>query len=307
MNNIIFLLLLVALQGRELHGVSCPYGELPGSFFSLSNESIAGERYQILDSECQLENKLLKVPDLPQLSVLFLGDSVDWFIMETACLTHIKGETPIQRIDRFHSFNYCVPPKGEKGVKLGQMYLPGVHPTGPYFLMEQKPNTLERIPLAISEFKKKQHVSRIDCIVLSSNLWDLARLCKVENNTSCQGLFLDKEFIEGWMQNLTRVIEAVREESKPSEPMLIFHTTAMPHTDCETGRVTMKDYLGSSEYVHQLNEAGRLVARREGLQIIDLSRMTQGLGTRHRLQDVVHIQPMIRQEIFNLILNVMGE
>lgn len=288
-----------------MHGESrCPFGELPGSFVSLSNESVAGNRYQVHDSDCQLENKLLLVPSM-ELSVLFLGDSIDWFIMETACLMHIKGETPIQRIDRFHSFNYCVPPLKTKGVKLGQMYIPGVHPSGPYFLMEQKPDTLERITLAISEFKKKLHVTSIDAIVISSNLWDLARLCKVENHTSCQGPFLEQDFIKGWMRNFTRVIKAVRDVSQPNEPMLIYHTTAMPNADCETGRVTMKDYLGSSAYAHQLNEAGLEVASKEGIEIIDLARMTQGLGTRHRLQDVVHPQPKIREEVFNLLLNIV--
>ena len=295
------MLLLTRLHGESK---SCAFGELPGSFLSLSDASIAGERYKVLGDECQLENKLLVVPNIEQLSILFLGDSVDWFIMETACLIHIEGETPIQRIDRFHSFNYCVPPQG-KGIKLGQMYLPGVHPTGPYFLMEQKPNTLERILLAISEFKKKLLVTAIDAVVISSNLWDLARLCKVENHTSCQGTFLDEEFMQGWMRNFTLVIKAVRDSSFPSEPLLIYHTTAMPNADCETGRVTMKDYLGSSEYVHQLNEAGRVVAKKEGLEMIDLSRMTQGMGSVHRLQDVVHPQPKIREEIFNLILNVI--
>lgn len=69
----------------------------------------------------------------------------------------------------------------------------------------------------------------------------------------------------------------------------------------------MKDYLGNSEYVHQLNEAGLAVARREGLEIIDLARMTQGLGTRDRLMDVVHPTQKIREEVFNVLLNVILE
>lgn len=122
-------------------------------------------------------------------------------------------------------------PAGNTGLLLGQMYLPGVHPSGPYFLMERTPNTLERVPLAISEFKKKHHVTTIDAIVVSANLWDLARLCKVESQGSCQGSFLNLSFINGWMSNFTALINKIKSSALPSEPIIVFHTTAMPHAD----------------------------------------------------------------------------
>ncbi len=61
--------------------IPCALGQLPGTFVE---GAPAGGRFQLLSSECQLQNLLEKhsrqrsTASRQQVSILMLGDSVDW-------------------------------------------------------------------------------------------------------------------------------------------------------------------------------------------------------------------------------------
>jgi len=127
----------------------CHFGELPG----LMNYSAQpGSRYQLYNTDCQLENLLVSrsapVDDgmdgmarssadftKQQLSVLLLGDSVDWYALATMCEVMNGTLVPYGALQqRNYAINgrrdmmHCSASGNE--LHIGMHHLPGVHPTG---------------------------------------------------------------------------------------------------------------------------------------------------------------------------------
>ena len=91
---------------------------------------------------------------LPLISMLLLGDSVDWRMMSHICNRFLKGAImPVeargypQRRDRF---TYC---DTNKRIKMGTLYIPGVHPTGPYAWQTVKGNDRHRLNDTVRLFR----------------------------------------------------------------------------------------------------------------------------------------------------------
>ena len=67
--------------------------------------------------------------------------------------------------------------------------------------------------------------------------------------------------------------------------LVVYHTTALPSPEA--------DWLGNPHYVHQLNEAGMLVAEQHGVDIIDIEGMLFGLPPNRYLRDKHHPNSMV--------------
>lgn len=77
--------------------------------------------------------------------------------------------------------------------------------------------------------------------------------------------------------------------------LLAYHTSALAHYN--------KTALGTRLWGHQINVAGRLVAEREGLFILDLEPLTGHLPPDVYLRDMHHPRPPFLVELFNMLLN----
>ena len=90
----------------------------------------------------------------PVVSMLFLGDSVDWRMMSHICNRFLKGAImPVEARgypQRRDSFTYC---ETSKRIKMGALYLPGVHPTGPYAWQTVKGNDQHRLNETVRLFR----------------------------------------------------------------------------------------------------------------------------------------------------------
>jgi hypothetical protein len=114
-------LAIVGICAIHVHG-KCLYGTLPGIFRVDQPE---GERWQLLTPKCQLQNylqiyanKVQPVNPPPPLSMLFLTDSMDRFLMHAFCDAY-KGK---KYSPGTVGFNYC-DTKGTTRLIIGQVRL----------------------------------------------------------------------------------------------------------------------------------------------------------------------------------------
>jgi hypothetical protein len=170
---------------RTLGGLShtgpekCHYGSLPGHWVSSEPE---GAKWQLLGGSCQLHNYLTDYKQhqnasLPEIGVLLLSDSTDRYLVEFLCEylqgTKVTVFDPRDGLPSFNAYAFHVCNTTAR-LQLAAAYYPGVHPTGP-FHMNVKQNYSERFAMAekmwVQQFKRPP-----DMVVVSSLLWDIARL-----------------------------------------------------------------------------------------------------------------------------------
>lgn len=133
-----------------------------------------------------------------------------------------------------------------------------------------------------------------DLIIMASNFWDLSRMVLKEKIDISNGLSPDA--IEGYERNLTTWIHHVR-ETFSNQSHLVFHTHPQPAPEAYKQKW---DYLPW----HQLNEAGRLVAEKEGLELVDYDRITRPFPPEKWSKDGLHPFDWVSQEILNVYLNI---
>jgi hypothetical protein len=76
----------------------------------------------------------------------------------------------------------------------------------------------------------------------------------------------------------------------------------------DNGGLLKTPHLRRSQYVEQLNAAGREVAHGElGMCLLDAALMTAGLNEEQRLSDDSHPSEMVWEEMMNLLLNIAEE
>ena len=233
----------------QLPGRACSsrLGQLPGTFLLGQPH---GENFQFLSSTKPLHNLLKRytMPEsvggaqqeprisegtsppgapLPTVSILLLGDSVDWRMMAHACKKFLKGniQPTSEYPARQQQFTYC---NSTSSLKLGAVYLPGVHPTGPYAWGVAEGNDQQRLSAAVKLFRSSLGVpDGPDMVVLAAAFWDLSRIChsdKAPDCGHCQGSLLTPQFLHGWMHNFTSLFQRVQTALKPHSPIAVFHT-----------------------------------------------------------------------------------
>mmetsp|Transcript_12048 Transcript_12048/g.25898 ORF Transcript_12048/g.25898 Transcript_12048/m.25898 type:complete len:485 (+) Transcript_12048:462-1916(+) len=293
-------------QHSPLVSEPCRYGELPGVFLPGQE---AGARYQLHGRECRLDNMIARLqagdPELVgrQMSILMLGDSVDWYAMKAMCKWILEGEVQPNELTRRQHLTWCETPKYPL-LQLGMMYIPGVHPAGPYF-NHLNPNTSSRITLGIEQFKAAFGVSHPHMLVVSANFWDLARACTFESPHHCSASGLPLPFLDHWLLNYTAVVQQALRELQPHRPLLVTHTQAMPRIANHSTGAFDEAFLGYSVLVAQLNSMAREAARQLGMQLVDLAAMAGGLPADQALMDEHHPVYEMQMEVFNIYLNML--
>ena len=143
------------------HRCLAQIGQRPGTFVEGRDP---GSRWSVLGNESAhlpLLNLLqayaaagpAAAPSMPPtVSILLLGDSVDWRMMAHICERFLRGSIrPVRDYpQRRDEFTYC---DTTKRVKMGALYLPGVDPTGPYAWRTVKGNDLGRLNETVRLFR----------------------------------------------------------------------------------------------------------------------------------------------------------
>jgi hypothetical protein len=101
------------------------------------------------------------------------------------------------------------------------MNIPGVHPTGPYHLNSGGfiGNVSHKISVGMARWHELLGAQPPDMVVLNAHLWDLARIFQydslymIKHKASVFNILSDllpSEAVEGYIRNLTLVVEQVR-------------------------------------------------------------------------------------------------
>jgi hypothetical protein len=160
---------------------------------------------------CQLQNLLMPAAGATT-SVLLLGDSVDLHLaQEYAGALNVTLQPVVPeggKRNRNVLFTAHIPADAAAGrgqLLLGMRHLLGVHPTGPYHANETGSYKV-RIPAALAEFKSefKRHP---DMVLLSSNMWDQARMWTRRDNLHGVANKLLPEAVHSWAANFTQVLQ----------------------------------------------------------------------------------------------------
>ncbi|GAX74967.1 hypothetical protein CEUSTIGMA_g2413.t1 [Chlamydomonas eustigma] len=313
--------------------VPCHLGKLPGTWLE---SAPIGSQYQLLTwpgSNCQIKNYLAEATQSHEVkatenagrdmsmthnktSILFLGDSVDRLMMEDVCALQSGIVLPrYNSTNLYDSFFYCYAPKAK--LQLGYHSILGVHPTGPYMGAVQSPKTLQRIKTAVKEFGKvfagpKQ---QLDAVVIASNFWDIGRICHPDvagrDPKLCSGAVLPPWFLAEWMTNFTSVVNKVKEAlgNHVHSTKLIYHTELKPRVMNYTSgeHSSSKGKLGRSQYVAQLNAAGRITANVLGMHEADFAVIAEGFTREQSLRDCHHPTEKLGLEFFNIYLNIIHQ
>lgn len=157
----------------------CNYGSLPGHWVSSESE---GAKWQLLGSSCKLHNYLADYKQhhndsLQDIGILLLSDSTDRYLVQFLC-EYLQGTKvtlfdPSDGLPAFNAYAFHVCNTTAR-LQLASAYYPGVHPTGP-FHMNVKQNYTERFKTA-ARLWTRQFKRPPDMVVVSSLLWDIARL-----------------------------------------------------------------------------------------------------------------------------------
>jgi len=119
---------------------------------------------------------------------------------------------------------------------------------------------------------------------------------------------LSMGFLNGWMHNFTMVVDAVKASFAPHVPLLAFHTTVLPRYEDprNVSGLSVEWLHGRYLATHQLNEAGKHIARKLHMVVVDMAQMAGGLVPQRALRDTHHPSKVVLQETWNLYLNIMA-
>lgn len=200
--------------------------------------------------------------------------------------------------------NTCSTPRTNRRLRLLASYIPGVHPSGPYH-KGRKLGFRRRIDQAATVWHAYAS-GPPDIIIISSTLWDLARLSAFQPDIMKKEE-LPRDYLESWVDNYTRVVEYTRLRVNAPDAMFVYHTNMMPRYDSASGDM-IKAYLGRANHIRQLNSAGRHAASLLGMEVVDYEAVAaRFLEGQTYLVDMIHPNPQVGLELANIYLNYISQ
>ena len=238
-------------------------------------------------------------------TILLIGDSVERFTVEDFCGTAEASmawtvlDGPIIAASQVDT-DLLTCTIGQ--LVLAFMHIPGVHPTGPWFMGDVNASTPLFKATAAINFLSGQLGRNPDLVVLSSNFWDVSRV-NTHSSATLQRPF-DAAFIQQWMADAEALFDAV-DELVP-KAVKVLHTTALPAlVDCNGGNHVHK-HLGSRMHVTQLNMAMRRLAGRLSWHLIDLEEMLNGFWPPSvYVRDAHHPKPWVLLTVVDMYLAIL--
>ncbi|KAG1665225.1 hypothetical protein FOA52_011413 [Chlamydomonas sp. UWO 241] len=200
--------------------------------------------------------------------------------------------------------NTCVALGGR--LRLLAAHTPGVHPTGPFHKQRPQP-ARARVDAAALVWRALAPGMGVgpDVVVVSSTLWDLARMSTYEPHlVSTPELPLST--LSGWATNYSALVGYAKEVI-PGQPLYVFHTTMAPKYDALTGTMD-KGYLGHANHIRQLNAAGCAAAATLGMEVLDYGAVAaRFLEGQSYLEDLIHPGSEVALELANIYLNYAAQ
>lgn len=202
---------------------SCSFGTLPGWWDSKAE---LGSRWRLLDPHCQLHNYISDYTKhsadinsssrspLPQIGMLFLGDSVDSFMLEDFCkLAHgtwrqdgLQVDVNAKPAHSYYAINWCEC----EHLVLAQFFILSVARDGSYFLNHNM-SWQSRIAHVKDVWHSKLKLPPPQLVILHCALWDLARIAHTGVYPMLKNVNeLPSEFLQEWMANLTSLVQFAR-------------------------------------------------------------------------------------------------
>ena len=259
--------------------------------------------------------------------VLFFGDSIDSYNMFELCeqLNTTKEHWSPGDKDgdgkynhAYDSLNFCMTPSG---LFVGNYFMCGVSFSGPYW-QQQTLTPFERIEWSLknwtqggpwphhSDEGRNKTMAPPWLIIFSSNLWDLAG-AHDRKEGFLPNKVLSDTFLDSLVDNYTKIVIKMKEVYPKST--LVWKTTALPaHSKSMNDAHMIGDapatvFFHSIAAVKQVNAAGRAVAKRHGLLILDAEEMASWLTPHMYLRDASHPNKRFALDVGNLMLNMLQD
>jgi hypothetical protein len=299
------------VKGRRKSAVD--YGwldTLDVGYWNLSRDS--GERF-ILHT-FRLENivhnmKKNKVTESPR--ILFLGDSTDIRVIANSCeflgcslMSSHPSLEPSEangKRNNFSIFKYS----NCSSISMGMRFIPGVHQDGPYNQRTHGVPDGRVSSFWVRSLEAKnmfvQYFNALpEMVVIGSNYWDIARLVLYENYTDSPYVGLSPRVMTSFGRNMTLWIRHLK-QILPDIP-IVYHTHTIPkHTD----QGKMRSWKVHQISVDQLNALGMMTARREGVHVVDLRKLSASFTAGALHVDDHHTHDWFNLELLNIYLNIL--
>ena len=243
-------------------------------------------------------------------------------------------------LDRYHhhygaDLNHCELPSG---LKMGNMFLVGLGDEGPYW-MSNSFGPGVRIKEAARQWRDGVGRDRLNkpfsipgapflppsMVILSSAVWDQSGAFmrrEFLNDTHRAVKVLPAKWLDEWGENFTRAIGHVKSNFNTS--LIVYKTTTPPmpaHREIkpENGGIHYEnggevhfdeagfDALVSLTATKQINQVGRMVAKREEIFILDAEAMASWLSPRVYLRDGHHPSSLMVHDTNNFALNMLKD
>ena len=186
---------------------------------------------------------------------------------------HIFNNSRIWLHDRGPNLNHVIT---NVGLELYQMFILGIDPRQP-----DSSRVEVRVTAARRQFSELMGNSSFqpDIIVLHNAHWTLLNMASENNPTTDMDMAsassLPASYIASYMEQFAHLAHLVRIDF-PDTPITL-HTAAMVRHDVSTGHTEGKRAWVNRLFIEQLNEAGREVARKLHMPIVDWDHITRGL------------------------------
>ena len=167
----------------------------------------------------------------------------------------------------------------------------------------------EVIKFALEAFQKKydRHPKIIEFAI---NFWEMVRMREEANCESgdiqqiaqlhWNGNILEEAFLHEYTLHLESHLRSLQLQTKDYKPIIFTKTFQIPRLEA-SGRASHTN-LHSGNYVKQLNTCIRIAAKRVGVYLVDVERMTSFFMSSDKyLKDMIHLQPYVNVEIMNIL------
>ncbi|KAK9907706.1 hypothetical protein WJX75_008525 [Coccomyxa subellipsoidea] len=309
--------------GVELKQGVCSYGDLPGYWNPVANRTVGN--WTLLDLECQLEDRLghhLRAAKNSQtlssadVGILILGDSADRNLIFDMCIEAGQQVQP---------FNVNLTSVGPKTCNRGEEWgtykdvvncntcrIPGLRVTKESiwgFYEGEPPEKRLGLPLertqAGLELFKEEHGRYPDLVVLHSNYWDVAQIVMFREWDAPEWNYVNT--LQTWLANADKVASFLKEKAEETGMMLAYRTVQYPQMEDVTASGAAKDHqIGQRFHVTYLNAAGRQLARKHDLFLVDIELMFQKFWSPLEfLSDNHHLNREANYQVLNVYLNLL--
>ncbi|KAG1661645.1 hypothetical protein FOA52_007526 [Chlamydomonas sp. UWO 241] len=266
----------------------CDYGGLPGYWNSTARD--AGTAWRVLTPGCATRNLLPQHagtadckggPKRPPKIVLILGDSVDRELVQGASKFLDLELLKCRRV------RVLQPACGDAVV--ATMHLYGVSMEGPWHYNISEPYTSILKGAVEHDWRGHYKLPDPDLVVMNSNMWDISRayqLAQANLTNDWNMRMLPRAFVDEWLANATVMVNFVKRTFPHAA--LAWHTVA-PGSHKYDAYGTMNHLtIGRHSFVVQLNAAGRMLAQRFGMSLVDYDQMVAGFHDWSYLKDQHH-------------------